>query len=48
MKITGLYFLLVALIVGIAIWVSSVPSPCVEGDACWNCHTMGNHICGTP
>lgn len=19
---------------------------CVEGDACWNCKTMGNHICG--
>lgn len=19
---------------------------CVEDDACWNCSTMGNHVCG--
>ena len=28
----------------------SAPSPslahCVEDDPCWNCSTMGNHICG--
>lgn len=21
---------------------------CHEGDACWNCKTMGNRRCGTP
>ena len=21
---------------------------CTEDMACWNCHTMGNKICGTP
>lgn len=23
-------------------------SPCAEDDPCWDCHTMGNQICGTP
>jgi hypothetical protein len=21
---------------------------CQEDDPCWDCHTMGNHICGDP
>lgn len=23
------------------------PTRCTEDMACWNCHTMGNRICGT-
>lgn len=22
-------------------------SQCMEDQPCWDCHTMGNHICGT-
>lgn len=27
--------------------VNPMPISCQEDDPCWDCHTMGNHICGT-
>jgi hypothetical protein len=27
--------------------VSVATTVCQEDEACWDCHTMGNHICGT-
>lgn len=41
--------ILIALI-GILVLASpatgSAPTRCAEDDPCWNCHTMGNLICG--
>lgn len=24
----------------------TAPAPCQEDDPCWDCSTMGNHLCG--
>lgn len=42
------WVLAIVLIVVIVMWAWVTPGPprCEEDMACWNCHTMGNRICG--
>lgn len=37
---------LVAIVALVGWWTHPGPPRCEEDMPCWNCHTMGNHVCG--
>jgi hypothetical protein len=49
LRLTAIVVLVVTTVaIYVLLQVGMAHARCEEDQPCWNCKTMGNHICGTP